>query len=330
MKGRRVRERFARANEYYHKKRYSEALDILDDLDTRHPKTEKIVYARARCLSRLGYHDEALELCGVLIAEFGASHAAELAGRVKARKEAAERSGHVGQDRRERSERRSKQEQQERRSKIERRKARKRSPEGERRAFGKRRSGVERRSPKERRTPGEAGGARAIPTSEDQSHHEPREWPLLPLALGSTALVAVMSMVFVVVYYGSGAAGGGAVTDRHAVLKPPRWARIVLDEDLFPVAGGYWQELESTFKAADSQDGDPLAFGIAPPASRRRLIDRFGEPDSVEEEDGITWERYGFVCFGLKQGEMSYCDLKAPRAFYQEGFEAKAFANSGG
>ena len=53
-------EHFAEADELYRIGDYGGALYILDDLDRAFPNQHRLLAARARCLSRLNRHDEAL------------------------------------------------------------------------------------------------------------------------------------------------------------------------------------------------------------------------------------------------------------------------------
>lgn len=74
--------KFADADLFYREDRYTEALALLDDLDRAYPNDRNIMYPRARCLSKMDRHDEALELCNQLILTHQHDRAQELKSRI--------------------------------------------------------------------------------------------------------------------------------------------------------------------------------------------------------------------------------------------------------
>jgi len=89
MDARESEQNFKRADALYREGRYGEALGILDELNRAHPNAKNVLYPAALCLEKLGRGDEALPICGQLIAQFQDPRAREL----QARLTAASRSG---------------------------------------------------------------------------------------------------------------------------------------------------------------------------------------------------------------------------------------------
>lgn len=62
--------RFYEAAALYRRGCYAQALRILDELDAQQPGRRRILLPKARCLSRLGCTEEALDICDDLIWRF--------------------------------------------------------------------------------------------------------------------------------------------------------------------------------------------------------------------------------------------------------------------
>lgn len=201
------------------------------------------------------------------------------------------------------------------------------------------------------KTAAQDSGAPELPVTQSSAedlHPEgggtPREGrrPTLVLVavVAGLVVIAILGVAGVVTgAFGRGRAFprlGGELTPtgRTAELKPPRWARIVLDGEFFPVRKGYWSSLEEAFEEASAQGlaaaGDArLSFGIDPGVPRKRFLAKYGEPDSITEKDGVTWHRFGHISFGFKEGDATYTDTSAPRRFFENGFRKTASANLG-
>jgi hypothetical protein len=108
----------------------------------------------------------------------------------------------------------------------------------------------------------------------------------------------------------------------------PMWARIVLDEGLFP-GGTFWAEAEKAYlgaSAAGGQAGGRVAVPVAPTLAPSALKNRFGRPELTTADDGKEWDCYGPLAFGLEAHYTDYTWLKAPARFFEQGFRAAALA----
>ncbi len=116
------------------------------------------------------------------------------------------------------------------------------------------------------------------------------------------------------------------VTDPITVHAGPRWARIVLDEGLFP-DGMAWASLSNRFAMA-STDGlspwDRLALDLTPPVPVAALADRHGSPEMVDQSEGTEWHCYGPLAFGVKPGEDQYRRARAPIKMMRQGLAVLA------
>ncbi len=75
--------KFGQATALYREKRFPEALQLLDELDSDRPLTKNIMFPRALCLAALGQNDEALQVCESLEALFQDNRAHELKARIE-------------------------------------------------------------------------------------------------------------------------------------------------------------------------------------------------------------------------------------------------------
>jgi len=73
-----AKDQFSVADAYYRRGRYSEALTLLDELNSAFPNTANILFPRARCMRRLGRTEEALQICDVLTKQFNDKRGAKL------------------------------------------------------------------------------------------------------------------------------------------------------------------------------------------------------------------------------------------------------------
>ena len=80
---------FRESDALYRQRRYQEALAILEELDTVHPDTRRVLYPMARCLARLERYTDAMELTGRLIDEFEHEPARLLHAKLEKRMESA-------------------------------------------------------------------------------------------------------------------------------------------------------------------------------------------------------------------------------------------------
>lgn len=72
---------YEQASRLFRQHEYGEALEVLDEVGTQ--TNAELVYARARCLSKLGRFDEALESCRELEENYGDPRAAELIRKIE-------------------------------------------------------------------------------------------------------------------------------------------------------------------------------------------------------------------------------------------------------
>lgn len=70
MKNREAQGLFKESELLYRERRYDEALEALQRLDTKYPNTRNILYPIAKCLRRLGRFDDAAAICDRLVREF--------------------------------------------------------------------------------------------------------------------------------------------------------------------------------------------------------------------------------------------------------------------
>ncbi len=70
MKNREAQALFKESEILYRERRYDEALDVLQRLDTKYPDTRNILFPIAKSLRRLSRFDEAAAVCDRLIREF--------------------------------------------------------------------------------------------------------------------------------------------------------------------------------------------------------------------------------------------------------------------
>ena len=70
MKNREAQGLFKESELLYRERRYEEALEALQRLDTKYPNTRNILYPIAKCLRRLSRFEEAAAICDRLITEF--------------------------------------------------------------------------------------------------------------------------------------------------------------------------------------------------------------------------------------------------------------------
>ena len=108
----------------------------------------------------------------------------------------------------------------------------------------------------------------------------------------------------------------------------PMWARIVLDEGLFP-GGTFWAEAEKAYpgpSAAGGQTAGRVAVPVAPTLAPSALRNRFGRPELTTADDSKDWDCYGPLAFGLEAHFTDYTWLKAPARLFEQGFRAAALA----
>ena len=77
MKRSEAREKFQLADELYRQERYSEALEVLHELDNQFPERRQIMFPLARCMGKLGMYEEAETLCDEIYEKFGFEDAFE-------------------------------------------------------------------------------------------------------------------------------------------------------------------------------------------------------------------------------------------------------------
>jgi Tetratricopeptide repeat len=78
LKSENASEEFKKADALYNDGSYADALEMLDVLDAAYPDTKNILYARARCLAKLGETSKAIALCEMCIEQWDAPRAQEL------------------------------------------------------------------------------------------------------------------------------------------------------------------------------------------------------------------------------------------------------------
>ncbi|MDZ4858156.1 MAG: tetratricopeptide repeat protein [Candidatus Hydrogenedentes bacterium] len=81
--------RFNDADTLYREGRYDEALDRLIELDEAFPNTPNVLFPLARCMRRLGRHEEALSICDDLITRCGDLRAVQLREFIRTHRNAA-------------------------------------------------------------------------------------------------------------------------------------------------------------------------------------------------------------------------------------------------
>lgn len=65
-----AREKFQKADVLYRDEAYSEAMELLHELDSTFPETRQIMFPLARCMGKLGMFEEAEALCDELHEKF--------------------------------------------------------------------------------------------------------------------------------------------------------------------------------------------------------------------------------------------------------------------
>lgn len=79
-----VTQKFQQASRLYMEKKYTEALAILDEVNRAFPNNKDILYARGRCLARLGRLDEARIICDQLTTVFSDPRGEQLKAKIAA------------------------------------------------------------------------------------------------------------------------------------------------------------------------------------------------------------------------------------------------------
>lgn len=114
----------------------------------------------------------------------------------------------------------------------------------------------------------------------------------------------------------------------------PVWARIILDQELFP-NGEVWKTAEQIYKAAKG-------FGMASPDNPNELFGSNGALDKAElsvdvlsakygqgvivmpsttgNDKDVTFHIYGPIAFGIKPGDKYFSWLRAETRFFERGF----------
>ena len=110
----------------------------------------------------------------------------------------------------------------------------------------------------------------------------------------------------------------------------PMWARIILDEGIFP-DGTFWDTVENAYhtrgSSAPSEEGATrVAVQVPPHLEAADLKHRFGQPELATADHGITWDCYGPLAFGLEHDQTQYTWFKAPARLFEQGFRAAALA----
>jgi Na+/H+ antiporter NhaD/arsenite permease-like protein len=111
------------------------------------------------------------------------------------------------------------------------------------------------------------------------------------------------------------------------VVRRPVWAHVLLDEQLFPEKDGecFWDEVEDVYLEDPARYGDPvLLTGVDSGVEPERLLATYGRPEKVEVRPGITWHGYGAFFLGIRPGDKTYTQVRAPAGFFLRGFRLKA------
>ena len=70
MKHSEAKTKFKQADEFYKNQQFSEAMELLHELDSSYPETRQIMFPLARCMGKLGLFEEAEALCDELHEKF--------------------------------------------------------------------------------------------------------------------------------------------------------------------------------------------------------------------------------------------------------------------
>ena len=62
--------KFKKADEFFRTKQYEDALRILEELNTSFPNKRHVMYPMARCLAKLNYLQDAMDLCDEIYDKF--------------------------------------------------------------------------------------------------------------------------------------------------------------------------------------------------------------------------------------------------------------------
>lgn len=111
------------------------------------------------------------------------------------------------------------------------------------------------------------------------------------------------------------------------VLRGPVWANVLLDEQLFPEKDGecFWDEVENVYLSNPGRYGNPvLLTGADSEVEPEQLVGTYGRPEIVEVRDGVTWHGYGAFLLGIRSGNKTYTQVRAPVGFFLRGFRPKA------
>ncbi|MFC1765028.1 hypothetical protein ACFL6U_23525, partial [Planctomycetota bacterium] len=71
--------------------------------------------------------------------------------------------------------------------------------------------------------------------------------------------------------------------------------------------------------------GDPvLLTGVDSGVEPEQLVTTYGQPEIVQARAGITWHGYGAFFLGIRVGNKTYTQVRAPASFFLRGFRLKA------
>jgi hypothetical protein len=121
----------------------------------------------------------------------------------------------------------------------------------------------------------------------------------------------------------------GLLTEAGAVevVRGPVWAHVLLNEQLFPEKNGecFWDKVERVYLEAPEEYGDPvLMTGVDSGVEPEQLAVTYGRPEIVEARADVTWHSYGALFLGIRPGDNTYTQVRAPAGFFLEGFRLKA------
>ena len=145
----------------------------------------------------------------------------------------------------------------------------------------------------------------------------------LPYGIAHFVVQLSIGMVCVVLAISGPVTEAGTAT----LGRGPVWAQVLLDEQLFPEKDGecFWDEIQDVYLENPGRYGDPvLLTGVDSGVEPEQLVATYGRPEIVEVRGGITWHGYGAFCLGIRPGDKTYTQVRAPAGFFQRGFRRKA------